>query len=137
MHGHVWRIGLDSSPKSTKKELLAIIKKCKEQGYWLKRGEIDLSKELYSEGLIDFCCNKSAAIFKDKNKTKSYNPFKRKNVNNIVKKKKKCMVDLEGPYECPLCGGHFMIDVTFLDQVDNNIYCMYCKKRLTVNLEEN
>jgi len=41
-------------------------------------------------------------------------------------------VELEGPYECPFCGGHFSIDVTFLDQVDEVFDCMYCNERLTV-----
>ena len=41
-------------------------------------------------------------------------------------------VELEGPYECPFCGGHFAIDVTFLDQGDEVFDCMYCNERLTV-----
>ena len=41
-------------------------------------------------------------------------------------------VELEGPYECPFCGGHFAIDSTFLDQVDEVFDCMYCNERLTI-----
>lgn len=41
-------------------------------------------------------------------------------------------VELEGPYECPFCGGHFAVDITFLDQVDELFDCMYCGERLTV-----
>jgi len=39
--------------------------------------------------------------------------------------------ELEGPYECE-CGGHFMLDVTFLDQVCDVINCPYCKIALKV-----
>jgi len=34
--------------------------------------------------------------------------------------------ELEGPYECPACGGHIMIDSTFLDQVGKEVRCPYC-----------
>ena len=34
--------------------------------------------------------------------------------------------ELEGPYECPDCGGHLMLDVSFLDQVNEDICCPYC-----------
>jgi uncharacterized Zn-finger protein len=37
--------------------------------------------------------------------------------------------ELEGPYECPYCGGHFMIDATYLDQVDITINYPYCSHR--------
>ena len=43
-----------------------------------------------------------------------------------------CKVELDGPYECPFCGGHFAIDSTFLDQVDEVFDCMYCNERLTI-----
>ena len=61
MHVHVWRIGLDSSPRKTKKELLSMITKCGEKGYWLKNHEHKWSKELQSEGLITLCCEDEAA----------------------------------------------------------------------------
>uniref|UniRef100_A0A6M3Y148 Uncharacterized protein n=1 Tax=viral metagenome TaxID=1070528 RepID=A0A6M3Y148_9ZZZZ len=35
--------------------------------------------------------------------------------------------EMEGPYECPFCGGHISVDSTYLDQVDNEIICPYCK----------
>lgn len=35
--------------------------------------------------------------------------------------------ELEGPYECPGCGGHVMLDATFLDQVQDGVSCPYCK----------
>ena len=38
--------------------------------------------------------------------------------------KTKC--ELEGPYECTHCGGHLMIDSTYLDQVNMMILCPYC-----------
>ena len=38
--------------------------------------------------------------------------------------KEKC--ELEGPYECSACGGHIMLDSTFLDQVRDYIRCPYC-----------
>jgi len=41
-------------------------------------------------------------------------------------------VELEGPYECPHCGGHFKVDSTFLDQVEEIINCMYCKKKIQI-----
>lgn len=34
--------------------------------------------------------------------------------------------ELEGPYECPWCSGHVMLDATFLDQVDLEVKCPYC-----------
>jgi len=37
--------------------------------------------------------------------------------------KEKC--ELEGPYECE-CGGYFMVDATYLDQVVTAIICPYC-----------
>jgi len=38
--------------------------------------------------------------------------------------KEKC--ELEGPYECE-CGGHLMVDATYLDQVGSiTIICPYC-----------
>lgn len=36
-------------------------------------------------------------------------------------------VELEGPYECPSCGGHMMLDATFLDQVTTAVSCPYCR----------
>ena len=44
--------------------------------------------------------------------------------------KEKC--ELDGPYECPNCGGHMMIDFTFVDQVDNSITCPYCETQLSI-----
>ena len=41
----------------------------------------------------------------------------------IVEKEK---VELEGPFECSVCGGHLTIDFTFLDQVSDEILCPYC-----------
>jgi len=38
--------------------------------------------------------------------------------------KEKC--ELAGPYECPACGYHCMIDTTFLDQVQDTIICPSC-----------
>ena len=38
--------------------------------------------------------------------------------------KDKC--ELEGPYECRNCGGHIMLDATFLEQVENVSSCPYC-----------
>jgi len=36
-------------------------------------------------------------------------------------------VELEGPFECSSCGGHLMIDVSYLDQVSYKITCPYCQ----------
>ncbi|MHC4458554.1 MAG: hypothetical protein ACYS0I_16000 [Planctomycetota bacterium] len=38
---------------------------------------------------------------------------------------------LEGPYECPKCGGHLMIDVSYLDDVSGIITCPYCTAQVT------
>jgi len=35
--------------------------------------------------------------------------------------------ELEGPYECPNCHGHFMLDITFLDQINTITFCPYCR----------
>lgn len=34
--------------------------------------------------------------------------------------------ELEGPYECSVCGYHCMIDATFIDQVQDLIICPAC-----------
>jgi hypothetical protein len=34
--------------------------------------------------------------------------------------------DLEGPYECPHCGGHMKLDSTFIDLVEGTTRCPYC-----------
>lgn len=39
--------------------------------------------------------------------------------------------ELCGPYECPHCAGHMMLDATFLDQVNEIVSCPYCKGRIT------
>lgn len=44
--------------------------------------------------------------------------------------------ELEGPYECPLCGFHMMLDATYLDQVKAEIHCPCCKEKLKVVEEE-
>lgn len=45
--------------------------------------------------------------------------------NFFVVEEEKCQ--LEGPYQCPHCRGHLMVDVTFLEQVSQTITCPYCK----------
>jgi len=40
--------------------------------------------------------------------------------------------ELEGPYECPCCGGHMMLDATFLDQVSTIVSCPYCSNTIYV-----
>lgn len=45
-------------------------------------------------------------------------------------------VELEGPYECPRCGGHLMVDITFLVQVSEEVTCPYCCSNLFVPLPE-
>jgi len=37
--------------------------------------------------------------------------------------------ELDGPYECSGCGGHLMIDATFLLQVSEEITCPYCEQQ--------
>jgi hypothetical protein len=58
--------------------------------------------------------------------------FKRKDrkpaVVNIWKPVNKDQCELEGPYECPFCSGHVMLDATFLDQVGPQCGCPYCNK---------
>jgi DNA-directed RNA polymerase subunit RPC12/RpoP len=46
--------------------------------------------------------------------------------------KDKC--ELEGPFECPTCAGHMMLDASFLDQVTTELVCPYC--RHDVEMEE-
>ena len=36
--------------------------------------------------------------------------------------------ELEGPFECPNCAGHVMLDGTFLAQVAESVICPYCGK---------
>jgi DNA-directed RNA polymerase subunit RPC12/RpoP len=40
--------------------------------------------------------------------------------------------ELEGPYECPRCSGHVMLDATFLDQVSLEVVCPYCECSIVV-----
>jgi len=37
-------------------------------------------------------------------------------------------VELEGPFECAICGGHLMVDVSFLNKVSWTITCPYCQQ---------
>jgi DNA-directed RNA polymerase subunit RPC12/RpoP len=48
--------------------------------------------------------------------------------------KEKC--ELEGPYQCSNCGGHVMLDATFLDQVDTKVGCPYCVQLAEAPKEE-
>lgn len=50
--------------------------------------------------------------------------------------KEKHLTKLEGPYECPECGGHVMLDAIYLDQVEEIAYCPYCTARGNVTEEE-
>lgn len=36
-------------------------------------------------------------------------------------------VELEGPFECSSCGGHLMVDVSYLNEVSYKITCPYCQ----------
>lgn len=38
--------------------------------------------------------------------------------------------EMEGPFQCPFCGGHMKIDATYADQVSSGINCPYCYKRV-------
>ena len=57
-------------------------------------------------------------------------------MDNMIKRKEQCMVELEGPYECPFCAGHFTIATTYIDQVSNVIICLYCGETLIIDLKE-
>jgi len=46
------------------------------------------------------------------------------------------MCELCGPYECPSCGGHMMIDGTYLDQVSSTVDCLYCGIEATVPVDK-
>ncbi len=61
MHCHVWRVGMDPSPKRTKEELLSTIIECGKTGYWLRDDEVNFGRELQSDGLIKLCCEGTAA----------------------------------------------------------------------------
>ena len=43
---------------------------------------------------------------------------------------------LEGPYECGQCGGHVMVDGTFVEQVSDVITCPYCESKCIIEPEE-
>jgi DNA-directed RNA polymerase subunit RPC12/RpoP len=40
--------------------------------------------------------------------------------------------ELEGPYECPSCGGHVKLDSTFLEQVQEWVTCPYCQTDIEI-----
>ena len=42
---------------------------------------------------------------------------------------------LEGPYKCPICGGHVMLDVVYLDQGEPITSCPYCPAILDIPVE--
>lgn len=42
----------------------------------------------------------------------------------------------EGPYECPRCHGHVMLDSSFLEQVSLRVTCPYCRSKVEVIDEE-
>jgi hypothetical protein len=52
-------------------------------------------------------------------------------VKIIMKLCDKKKTELIGPYECE-CGGHLMLDATFLEQVSSVVTCPYCKRRAKV-----
>ncbi len=41
--------------------------------------------------------------------------------------------ELDGPFECSLCHGHNMLDMTFGEQVSRYVVCPYCESRVLVN----
>ena len=45
-------------------------------------------------------------------------------------------MEMDGPYQCPLCGDHIILDATYIDQVDCCVTCPYCQKRICVSGEE-
>jgi len=47
-------------------------------------------------------------------------------VNLVKVDATKC--ELEGPYECPHCGFHMMLDSTYLDQVELEVVCPSCRE---------
>ena len=50
----------------------------------------------------------------------------------VIKEVSSEKTSLEGAYECPSCGGHMMLDSTYLDQVGLGVVCPYCRKPLAV-----
>jgi len=48
----------------------------------------------------------------------------------------KTSCELEGPYECPLCGFHMMLDATYLNKTDFEIWCPNCRELLKVPKSE-
>jgi len=40
--------------------------------------------------------------------------------------------NLEGPYECPCCSGHMVLDVEFLNQVQPFVVCPYCQVDVSI-----
>jgi hypothetical protein len=51
---------------------------------------------------------------------------------NDAQPKPREMCELEGPYECPSCGGHAMFDSTYLDQVKTVVHCPYCVEPMAI-----
>lgn len=48
-------------------------------------------------------------------------------------------VSLEGPWECPFCGGHYSLDASYLESMDEKYLqfsCLYCDSGLCVPNEE-
>ena len=43
------------------------------------------------------------------------------------------LVELDGPFECSVCGGHVTLDATFGDQVSCHVVCPYCETRVLVD----
>ena len=52
-------------------------------------------------------------------------------MTNRAKHVKKENCEFQGPYERE-CGGHMILDATFLDQVSDTITCPYCKEALLI-----
>ena len=44
-------------------------------------------------------------------------------------------IDVE-PYQCSVCNGYICLDSSFLEQVDTNVVCPYCRSINEVDLEE-
>lgn len=71
----------------------------------------------------------SAKKCKARNSIEIEEMYKNKKYFKLVEKD---VCELEGPYECPCCRGHIMLDATFLEQVSTVLDCPYCSNTIYV-----
>lgn len=90
--------------------------------YELMRQQMELEEDLHIGHLDETQCERLIELVQDK-----IAHLKATATGASFEGVEEERAELEGPFECSSCGGHLMIDVSFLDQVSYKITCPYCQ----------